>query len=94
MMSSGSVQLGGNASEVGHVLGEQDASCRGSGRQDVGVGVPRQPLLADRACVDAAGPQHVRQRGRIHLVEKELQVIEAAAVSWRCESIRARISSG
>jgi hypothetical protein len=56
--------------------------------------VAGKPQSGDRGRFNARGLQTTGQRGRIHLIEQEPHRASAAAVSLRCKSIRAWISSG
>ena len=85
--------LDGEASEVGDVLGQDRETIRCGGGQDIGVGPSGQSPFGNSGRLDATGSQRLGQGWRVHLVEQDLQVFEAA-VSWRCKSIRASISSG
>ena len=94
LVPTGAQMVAGYANEVGDVLGEQHvAFCHGGGHH-VKVRPTGEPRLGDGAGVNAARAERLGQRRRVHFVEEQLQDLDAAAVSWRCSSIRASTSPG
>ena len=94
VVPTGAQMVTGYANEVGDVLGEQHvAFCHGGGHH-VKVRPTGEPRLGHGAGVNAAGAEPLGQLRRVHFVEEQLQGLDAAAVSWRCSSIRASTSPG
>ena len=86
--------LGGDAGEVCDVFGKQDIAAFHRGSENLGGGPAGETFLVDGGGGDSCGAQSIRQAGRVHLVEEDLQDLDAASVSCRCSSMRASISSG
>lgn len=80
MPPSGDV-LTAQPGEVADILGEQSLSAVGRGRENVGVRPVRHSQLSHGNGIDALIPQRLRRLVRVHLVEKQLQRVSAAAVS-------------
>lgn len=94
MVVTGAEVIGGEAREVGDVLGEQRVPV-GDGRgEDVGIGASGESELAGGRGVDLGAAKPLGESCGVHLVEQQLQRRSAAVVSWRCSSMRAAISSG
>jgi hypothetical protein len=73
--------LCGDASKVGDVLGEQHITLRRGSGQNVRVGPPTQSPFDGDVRLDAMPSQCFDESRWIHLIEKELQSFDAAAVS-------------
>src|SRR5271169_172031 len=94
MMPAADHVLGGDPSKVCDVLREQHIAVCGGSSEYIGIGPSPETDLNHGGCFDPSGAQGLSERRRIHLVEQQLQEIDAAAVSRRCNSMRASISSG
>jgi hypothetical protein len=86
--------LSGYSGEVDDILGKEDIATGNRGSEYVGICVAGEPESGNGGRVNAGGLQATGQRGGIHLIEQELHRASAAAVSLRCKSMRAWISSG
>jgi len=80
--------------DVTDILGQQRISPGSRSRKDVGIRPTRHPEFGHGCGIDALIPQHLREFHRIHLIEEKLHRASAAAVSCRCNAMRASISSG
>ncbi len=93
MVSSGEV-LSRDVREVGDVLREHGVTVSDRCREDLRIGSSCQPKLEHGMSLDARSNDRLREQDGVHLVQQQLQCVPAAAVSRRCSSMRAAISSG
>lgn len=94
MMPSSRQVLGRDVSEVSNVLGEHGIAVRDCRRKDLEIRPSGQPELDHGTSIHTRGTQRLCERSRVHLIQQQPQFVSAAAVSRRCNSMRAAISSG
>ena len=93
VITAGAV-VGGDSREVPDVLGEHATAAGDCRTEDLCIGSATESKIRDSGRVDPASSERFCHRGWIHLVDEDLQRPSAAAVSERCRSILAWISSG